>query len=303
MEKLKLDQANSWLKQFIENYEGKSKEAKSIEDFVKENYKGNSYIPWATMERLTYMQDPNAEFETLTTENGSMVFTDSMENYNEVVADGVVKNSTKASMVSHFVKVKLTFLGKTFIEEYPIQDQDYSALRIYNQNAVNKAIKRALAKVASRATGLGLKLYENKDLQFDTKEEEVKPVVKKTNNKIEKTVEKPVKKVVEPQSIVETGQESGQVEKQDAPVQEEPKQDAKVETSASYSNDIIELCKLIKETPSDKMTMVLQNLNVAILKQHQFTLSQEDSDEVLCQKLSHFKDVSVFTRAIKNMIG
>lgn len=297
-----------WLKQFVENYEGKSKEAKSIEDFMKENYKGNNYIPWATMERLTYMQDPNATFETITKENGEIVFTDSMENFSEVIADGVVKNSTKASMVSHFVKVKLVFLGKEFIEEYPIQDQDYSALKIYNQNAVNKALKRALAKVASRGTGLGLRLYENKDLQFDSKEEEdAKPIIKKVDTKTKSTVEKTVKKVEKTQPNVETGQVSeqvsGQVEKQDALVQEEPKQEVKVETSASYSNDVLELCKLIKETPSDKMTIVLQNLNVAILKQHQFTLSQEDSDDVLCEKLTHFKDVTIFTKAIKNMLG
>lgn len=290
-----------WLKQFVENYEGKSKEAKSIEDFMKENYKGNNYIPWATMERLTYMQDPNATFETITKENGEIVFTDSMENFSEVIADGVVKNSTKASMVSHFVKVKLVFLGKEFIEEYPIQDQDYSALKIYNQNAVNKALKRALAKVASRGTGLGLRLYENKDLQFDSKEEEdAKPIIKKVDTKTKSTVEKTVKKVEETQPTVETKVEEV---KQDAPVQEEPKQEAKVETNASYSNDVLELCKLIKETPSDKMTIVLQNLNVAILKQHQFTLSQEDSDDVLCEKLTHFKDVTIFTKAIKNMLG
>ena len=51
------------------------------------------------------------------------------------------------------------------------------------------------------------------------------------------------------------------------------------------------------------MTRVLQSLNVAILRQHGFTLSLEDTDDVLCEKLSHFQDVKVFTKAINNMLG
>lgn len=295
----------TWKEQFIENYNGKSVEAKEVAEFVKENYKGNSYIPWATMERLTYMQDEDAKFETLETENGEMVFTDKLDNNNKVVAKGEVVSETNATMMSHFVKVKLTFLGKEFIEEYPIQDQDYTALKVYNQNAVNKALKRALAKVASRATGIGLRLYEAKDLQFDEKEEETKPVIKKetskkTNSKTENTVEKVVKTPTETQPVVEEVVEI----KQDAPVQEVVTQDAKVEENSSkYSSDILELCSIIKNADKDKMTRVLQNLNVPILKQHGFILSLEDSDDVLCEKISHFTNVAVFTKAINNMLG
>ena len=286
-----------WLKQFIENYNGKSAEAKEVADFIKENFKGNNYIPWATMERLTYMQDPEAVFETLETENGNIVFSDTLSNENKVVQKGEVVNETVATMMSHFVKVKLTFLGKTFIEEYPIQDQDYSALKVYNQNAVNKALKRALAKVASRATGIGLRLYENKDLQFDVPAEDKKPEVKKTTkttkttNKVEMTEEK----------ATHTEEEL----KQDTPVQEVVTQDAKIEENApkSYDKSVLELCSLIKNTDKEKMTKILQNLNVPILKQHGFTLNLEDSDDVLCEKISHFTNVIVFTKAIKNMIG
>lgn len=308
----------SWLEQFKENYNGKSVEAKEIEGFLKETYKGDKYIPWATMERLTYMQDPNAEFKTILNEEfgKGLIHTDSFINENSVEnKDGVV-NKTSAMVVSHFVKVSCTFLGKTFVEEYPIQEQDYTAAKIYNQNLVNKALKRALAKVASRATGLGLRLYENKDLQYETTEEETKPVVKKettkkTNNKTENVVEKVVETPTETQPIVEEVVEVVKVEpkvepvveiKQDAPVQEEQPQVAKVEENASYAKDIVELCNLIKNTPTDKIAPALQALNVAILKQHGFTLNQTDSENELCGKLTHFKDVSVFTRAITNMI-
>lgn len=294
-----------WLKQFIENYNGKSAEAKEVADFIKETYKGDSYIPWATMERLTYMQDPEAKFETLKTDNGNIVFSDTLLNENKVVQKGEVVNETVATMMSHFVKVKLTFLGKTFIEEYPIQDQDYSALKVYNQNAVNKALKRALAKVASRATGIGLRLYENKDLQFDTPEEDKKPEVKKTTKTTKTTKPTESNVVEEPQQVPSQATHTEEELKQDEPVQEVVTQDAKIEENApkSYDKSVLELCSLIKNTDKEKMTKILQNLNVPILKQHGFTLNLEDSDDVLCEKISHFTNVVVFTKAITNMIG
>lgn len=296
----------TWKEQFIENYDGKSVEAKEVADFINENYKGNSYIPWATMERLTYMQDPEAKFETLETENGNMVFSDTLLNENKVVQKGEVVSETVATMMSHFVKVKLKFMGKEFIEEYPIQDQDYSALKVFNQNAVNKALKRALAKVASRATGIGLRLYENKDLQFDTPEEDKKPEIKKTT-KTTKTIKPTESNVVaEPQQVPSQATHTEEELKQDAPVQEVVTRDAKIEENASktiYSKEVLELCGIIKNADKDKITNVLQSLNVPILRQHGFVLSLDDSDEDLCEKLSHFQDVTVFTKAINNLLN
>lgn len=312
----------TWKEQFIENYNGRSEEAQEVAEFINENYKGNSYIPWATMERLTYMQDPEAKFETLETENGSMVFSDTLLNENKVVQKGEVVSETVATMMSHFIKVKLTFMGKEFVEEYPIQDQDYSALKVFNQNAVNKALKRALAKVASRATGIGLRLYENKDLQFDVPAEDKKPKIKKTT-KTTKTTKPTESNVVTSSAVISnngivvtenntTEQVPSQVTfteedlKQDTPVQEIVTQDAKIEENASktiYSKEVLELCGIIKNADKDKMTNVLQSLNVPILRQHGFVLSLDDTDEDLCEKLSYFKDVSVFTRAINNLLG
>ena len=91
--------------------------------------------------------------------------------------------------------------------------------------------------------------------------------------------------------------------KQDAPVQETPVQTANITTNASYSKDVLELCDLIKNTPSDKMIPVLQNMNIAIVKQHGFSLNQDDDADVLCEKLTHFKDVAVFTKAINKMLS
>ena len=282
---------DKWLKQYKENYEGKSAEANSVAEYLKENYKGNTYIPWATMERLTYMQDPNAKFEKIRNDKGGLVHTDSFVNENLVEnKDGIV-SKTSAAVVSHFVKVSLVFLGKEFIEEFPIQEQDYSPAKIYNQNLVNKALQRALAKVASRATGIGLKLYENKDLQFDEKEEDKKPVVKKVEKKVEVVKEEPVVEehvVVEDLPTTQTGEETTKVE---------------VQENSTYEKEIVDLCNLIKTADKEKMTKVLQNVNVPILKQHNFTLSMEDSDNDLCEKLSHFPNIPTFTKAIKTMLG
>lgn len=272
-----------WLKQYKENYNGKSAEAKEVAGDVKETFNGASYIPWATMERLTLMQDPNAQFEKIKNENGGYVFTDSFVNENLVEnKDGIV-NKTSAVVVSHFVRVSCTFLGKEFVEDYPIQDQDYSAAKVYNQNLVNRALQRALAKVASRATGIGLKLYENKDLQFDEKEEEKKPEIKKSK-KVEK-IEEVKEEIVEENKV------------------EEEIKTEETTTQKDYSQEVIDLCNLIKNADKEKITKVLQNVNVPILKQHGFTLNLEDSDDELCEKLSHFPNIETFTRAIKNMLG
>lgn len=303
---MKVVEQKNWVDQYKENYNGKSAEGKELEGYLKQTFNGKDYIPWATMERLTYMQDPNAVFTKIRNENGGLVHTDSFVNENCVEnKDGIV-NRTTAMVVSHFVKVSCVFLGKEFIEEYPIQDQDYSAAKIYNQNLVNRALQRALAKVASRATGLGLKLYENKDLQFDNVGEE-KPVIKKettkkTNTKTENTETQPIVEEVVEVVKVEPRVEPVVEIKQDAPVQVEQPQVANVVENASYSKDIVELCNLIKNTSVDKMAPVLQTLNGSILKQHGFVINQTDSESELCEKLTHFKDVSVFTRAITNMI-
>lgn len=290
---------NTWLKQYKENYDGKSAEAKSVADYLKENYKGNAYIPWATMERLTYMQDANAKFEKVRNEQGGLVHTDSFINENLVEnKDGIV-NKTSALVVSHFVRVSCTFLGKEFIEEYPIQEQDYTAAKIYNQNLVNKALQRALAKVASRATGIGLKLYENKDLQFEEDKEEKKPEVKKTT-KTTKKVEEPKEEKVTGETVTVTLEEDNvsNIVPTEVNVEEIPKVNA-----TNYSQEILDLCTLIKTADTEKINKVLQNINVAILKQHGFVLKQEDSEEELCEKLSHFTSIGTFTNAIKNMLG
>lgn len=301
----------SWKEIFTENYNGTSDVAKEIEPFIKENYKGNTYIPWATMERATYMCDENAVFENIKNEKGGLVHTDMVVMHQQNIQKGEVVSETESQMFSHMVKVKLTFMEKEFIEEYPIQDQDYSAARVFNQNLVNRALQRAKAKVASRATGIGFKLYEGKDLQFDEVPQESKPQLPvenvqneqsdvkksqkpaKSNTKTEKTVKKVEEKPVETQSTVK-------------PTAEEIVESVKVNVPVNGNDPVSEAVHLIKNTDVDKMNLALQRVNVALMKKHKVALSTQASDEELRTILSNktiFSNPEQFLKTLKTLLG
>lgn len=152
---------------FEANYNGDTPQAKELEQYIKKNYNGSTYIPWATMERMVYQQDPSAEFriEGLKTNHKALKTNDG-------------EKITEVEFFVHMVEISLTFLGKVFTEMYPVQDNKYNAPKIIDANLVNKALQRAKAKVASRATGLGLKLYEGHDLQFEDDAPEPKKFAK-----------------------------------------------------------------------------------------------------------------------------
>ena len=299
-------EARTWKEVFKANYNGTSEEAKELQPFLKDTYKGDVYIPWAVMERLVYMMDEDAEFVVVHNDNGGIVHTDCVYQEQKNIQKGEVVSETSAPMFAHFVTIVLKFMGKTFVEHYPIQDQDYSAARIYNQNLVNRAIQRGKTKVASRATGLGLRLYEGFDLQFDTKED-VKPAlpVVENNKKDVKNEEKPAKVV---QNVAKTEEKVAKteekVEKTEVPVEISVKAEEEVkELTTNTSPEAMELVSLIKTTEADKMTKVLQSVNVSIMKKYSFALSVNDTEEELIAKVSQFPDVTKFTKAIRNLLG
>ena len=305
----------SWKEVFTENYLGKSDLAKEVEPFLKDNYKGNAYIPWATMERLTYMCDEDATFENIKNENGGLVHTDVMEMPQQNIQKGEVISETVSQMFSHMVKVKLVFMGKEFIEEYPIQDQDYSAARIFNQNLVNRALQRAKAKVASRATGIGYKLYEGKDLQFDEVPQDVKPQIPVVNEQNAPVEEKKAPKTTKnAQNSEKTVQKIEEEPITPQPVVEENKIDENVEQQMTLAdgseptkNDpVSEAVGLIKNTDVDKMNLALQRVNVALMKKHKIALSTESSEEELRNILSNktiFSNPEQFLKTLKTLLG
>lgn len=292
----------SWKEVFTENYLGKSDLSKEVEPFLKDNYKGNAYIPWATMERLTYMCDEDAIFENIKNANGGLVHTDVMEMHQQNIQKGEIVSETVSQMFSHMVKVKLVFMGKEFIEEYPIQDQDYSAAKVFNQNLVNRALQRAKAKVASRATGIGYKLYEGKDLQFDEVPQDVKPqipVVNEQNAPVEeKKAPKTTKNAQNSEKTVQNVEEK--------PVTPQPVV-TQIETQPTTQNDpVSEAVNLIKNTEVAKMNLALQRVNVALMKKHKIALSTESSEEELRNILANktiFSNPEQFLKTLKTLLG
>ena len=305
----------SWKDVFKANYDGTSEEAKALQPFLKETFKGDVYIPWAVMERLTRMCDENAEFINVPNEFGGLVHSDMLGVHQKNVQKGEIVSETESVMYAHFVKVKLVFMGKVFVEDYPIQDKDYSSARIYDQNLVNKALQRAKAKVAARGTGLGLRLYEGFDLQFDEKEDK-KPTLNVENNKKDvKTEEKPAKVEEKPakveltdeqkaQNIVDGGETEAYLNGERTFVPQEVKvETVQVSDEVKADKIVLEAVKLIKATPADKMVPVLQKVNISIMKKYQFALSVEDSDQVLADKLSKFPNVEQFMKTLNNLLN
>lgn len=196
------DDKKKWMDVWTENYLNKSPIAIDIMSRAKITYKGDPYIPWALMLRGLYMLDPDAEVEKVMsrpdgyleeTVDHSYVFTDRMvlvtENETEKARSKVV-----ATVVSHFVKVRVKFMGKWFEEVYPIQEKDYSASKIYDQNMVNKALQRCMARVISLATGIGWSLYEQTEIpQFETDEKpkaQVAPLIDVTPTVVDDSAKK-----------------------------------------------------------------------------------------------------------------
>lgn len=309
----------SWKEVFKANYEGISEEAKALQPFLKETFKGDVYIPWAVMERLTRMCDEDAEFINILNESGGLVHSDKLGVHQKNLQNDKVVSETESVMFAHFVRVKLVFMGKEFVEDYPIQDKDYSSARIYDQNLVNKALQRAKAKVAARGTGLGLRLYEGFDLQFDEKSDKkptLEPVEAPKEVKIEEKPAKVEQKVAKveltdeqkAQNIVDGGETEAYLNGERTFVPQEVKvETAQVsgEVSGEVKADkiVLEAVKLIKATPADKMVPVLQKVNISIMKKYQFALSVEDSDQALADKLAKFPNVEQFMKTLNNLLN
>lgn len=256
---------SKWLEQFTENYYGRSEQAKELEQHLKQNYNGSSYIPWATMERLVYMQDPDAEFRIRPIHSefsdGGIVWTSAMDIITQQKTD-TKEVSTQSQSIAHMIILELTFLGKTFEEIYPIQDNTYKSPKVIDANLVNKAIQRAKAKIASRATGLALSLYETGDLQF---EEDTTPVAKKP-------APEPTKAMTSTPPVEPTP---------------EPNSEAKTLAEEIRGNEAYDVG--------------LQKINGAIIKKYGFSISREDKD--LEEKLGKIDNLTVFGRTLKVQSG
>lgn len=288
---------SKWLEQFNENYYGRSPQAKELEQFMKSNYQGSSYIPWATMERIVYQQDPEADFRIRLFETyygGQSVVLSNTTNIETRQITSEKSVETMAQSISHFVAVELTFLGKHFEEVYPVQDLKYGAPKVIDQNMINKSLQRAKAKIASRGTGLALRLYETGDLQFEedtdkptpAKAEDTKPEVPTTGRKVSTKRDK--KQV--------SGEEKAEVEKAEV---KKDSDDKLTEAQVEFSKEAEEAAADIRANA--QYSVGLQKINNAVVKKYGFTLGANDED--LVEKLNQIENLTVFMRTLKVQSG
>jgi hypothetical protein len=161
----------NWKEMWLKNYRGEGDTAELIEFVKKLNY-GNrnnvSYLPWATVERIFKLQDGTIEtFASKSIEDQNrttIVEVDRVLTKEEVDEHGVV---SRVYSNSYFVNIRVMWQGQVHIERYPIQDSTGRPLTSWTQNDINKALQRGKVKAIAIVSGIGFKLFEDGDLQFE----------------------------------------------------------------------------------------------------------------------------------------
>lgn len=139
----------------------------NINPHIEQDYKGLSYLSWATAYKLAMDKDPAMNYEIVQDNDGMPFF-----------SRGDV----------HIVKTKVTMFGETKEMFLPIMDNKHNAVAKPNSRQVNDNIMRCLAKNIAMF-GIGLPLYVGEDLaQFKDDA---------SNNKSKKTTEIEFKKAID----------------------------------------------------------------------------------------------------------
>jgi hypothetical protein len=180
----------SWQELWQENYEGKGS-CEELENRLKHLKKKNgeviaSYLPWAIVDRVFKFQGGKSETikipefkeneeksetasKKLVQIGETMVEVDRLHIRDEIDADtGVVKPKY---MNSYFINVKATWNGQEYTEHYPLLSSTNQALSFWTQTDLNRAMQRAKVKAIAIVSGIGYKLFEDGDLQFEETED------------------------------------------------------------------------------------------------------------------------------------
>lgn len=201
----------TWKEKWMANYRGEG-DCQELETFLKEldygSRKGVTYLPWAVVDRIFKMQDGVTETiffpKTVEVESGeegtktiqignTIVEVDSVHIRDEIDNNGIV---TPKYMNSYFIRIKAEWEGQVHVERYPLLSSTGQALAFWTQIDLNKAVQRGKVKAIAIVSGIGYKLFEDGDLQFedegkDKKEANAKKAVEelkkpKKEEKIEK---------------------------------------------------------------------------------------------------------------------
>ena len=139
-----------------------------INPHIEKDYKGLSYLSWATAYKLAMDNDPNISYEILEDNDGIPFFTRGQVN---------------------LVKTKVTMFGETKTMILPVMDNKHNAVSEPNSRQINDNIMRCLAKNIAMF-GIGLPLYVGEDLaqfrqpeQPKSKVEDKKPFDRKQAEK------------------------------------------------------------------------------------------------------------------------
>ena len=137
----------------------------NINPHIEQDYKGLSYLSWATAYKLAMDKDPAMNYEIVQDNDGMPFF-----------SRGDV----------HIVKTKVTMFGETKEMFLPIMDNKHNAVAKPNSRQVNDNIMRCLAKNIAMF-GIGLPLYVGEDLaQFKDNKKTEMELKKEAIDKINK---------------------------------------------------------------------------------------------------------------------
>ena len=138
-----------------------------LKKYIEKDYKGLSYLSWATAYKLAMEKDPTMTYQVYTDADGLPFF-----------SRGDV----------HFVKTRITMFGEIKEMMLPVMDNKHNAVSKPNSRQINDNIMRCLVKNIAMF-GLGLSLYINEDLteiQENKKEKKAEEVKKVTQVELSK---------------------------------------------------------------------------------------------------------------------
>lgn len=260
-----------WKELWLKNYRGEGA-TEGLQKLVKTltygSRDGVSYLGWATVERIFKFQD--GEYEAVISPDGNFVHIDR----------AFIKNDEEGIplyMNSYFIVIKARWQGQEHIETYPLQDSNGRPLSFWTQNDINKAVQRAKVKAIAMVSGIGYKLYEDGDLQFEDdgkdgtkapKVEEPAPVKPKSPKKADpvKTVDSVVEPVVEPpvedEKVSEPAEQTVIPAEEESVVYDDTKTEAKAEEITLTKTQMIERIKTeFLQGGIPKVTIVRNSLN------------------------------------------
>ena len=130
----------------------------NLKKYIEKDYKGLSYLSWATAYKIAMEKDPTMTYQVYTDADGLPFF-----------SRGNV----------HFVKTRIVMFGEIKEMMLPVMDNKHNAVTEPNSRQINDNIMRCLVKNLAMF-GLGLSLYIKEELQEiiaedkkDTKEKKI----------------------------------------------------------------------------------------------------------------------------------